>query len=108
MLEGVFHLCVDERILAEYESVLRRPRLNIPPASIDEVIAAVRLIAEPVAAVPLRADLPDENDLPFIEVAATVDAVLVTGNPRHFPKRACKGVVMVSPAEFLELVRRST
>jgi predicted nucleic acid-binding protein len=44
--------------------------------------------------------------VPFVEVAAAAAAVLVTGNTRHFPKKACEGVTVVSPKEFLELLRR--
>jgi hypothetical protein len=32
---------------------------------------------------------------------------LVTGNTRHYPKRLRGGVTVLSPREFLELLRRS-
>ena len=34
VLDGVLDLCVDGRILDEYEDVLRRPKLAIPLASL--------------------------------------------------------------------------
>jgi ubiquinone/menaquinone biosynthesis C-methylase UbiE len=32
--------------------------------------------------------LPDPGDMPFLEVAASADALSVTGNTRHYPKRS--------------------
>lgn len=104
---GGFELCADARILDEYESVLRRRELRVAPQDADAVMELIRHVALLVAAPPLPAELPDPDDLAFLEVAAAADAVLVTGNPRHFPKRACKGVAVVSPTEFLELLRHA-
>ncbi len=58
-----------------------------------------------VAAAPLKFRLPDPYDEPFLEVALAAKAeVLITGNKRHFPKKASGGVRILSPAEFLELL----
>lgn len=105
---GAFGLCADDRILAEYDSVLHRPELDIAPADAAVVMDLVRHMAVPVAAPPLSARLPDPDDLPFLEVAAAADAVLVTGNTRHFPKKACGDVRVLSPREFLEILRRAS
>ncbi|MBI4735167.1 MAG: putative toxin-antitoxin system toxin component, PIN family [candidate division NC10 bacterium] len=107
VIEGVVETCVDERILREYEMVLRRPRLAIPPADARTALDIIRRTAEPVAPVPLPADLPDKDDVPFLEVAAAARAILVTGNLRHFPRKACKDVRVLSPAGLLDLLRRS-
>jgi len=104
--EGVLEVCVDERILSEYDAVLRRPELRIEPEDVDVVMELFRQVSRLVVAVPSAAELPDADDLPFLEVAASADAVLVTGNRRHFPKKACKGLAVATPAEFLDLLRR--
>jgi len=45
--------------------------------------------------------LPDADDLPFIDVALSGKAdALVTGNARHFPKGL--GVVVLSPRDLLQ------
>lgn len=106
--EGVFQPCADDRVLAEYESVLHRPSLGIVAADAEVVLELIRAAACPVAALPLAVELPDDSDLPFLEAASAAGAILVTGNTRHFPKKACKGVTVVSPREFLELLRRSS
>ncbi len=107
LTDGVFGIYVDDRILAEYDSVLRRPYLRLIPDDAAEVMELIRSVAEPVGAIPLPAELPDPGDMPFLEVAASAGAILVTGNTRHFPKRSRLGVTVLSPREFMELVRRS-
>ena len=107
LTDGVFGMYVDDRILAEYDSVLRRPRLQLVPDDAAELMEWIRSVAEPVGAVPLPAKLPDPGDMPFLEVAASAGALLITGNARHYPKRSRRGVTVLSPREFLELLRRS-
>jgi predicted nucleic acid-binding protein len=106
LVGGAFQLRADDRLLGEYDAVLRRPELRIAPADADIVMELIRRVALPVVAAPLPVGLPDPDDLPFLEVAAAAGAVLVTGNARHFPRRACKSVTVVSPKECLELLRR--
>lgn len=108
LLEGVLRPCVDDRLLTEYEGVLLEPRFTFTSAQVSTVLEMFRTAGEPVAALPLDAALPHEDDRPFLEVAAASQAILVTGNARHFPKEACKGVTVVRPAELLELLRRSS
>jgi predicted nucleic acid-binding protein len=43
--------------------------------------------------------LPDPFDIPFYEVAISTDAVLITGNKKHFP---VDNIDIFSPGEFLE------
>ena len=103
---GVLQPCVDGRILDEYEAVLPRPLFQTRREDVAEALSVIRLSAERIAPLPLDAELPDKTDLPFIEVATTAEAILITGNLRHFPKRACRGITVVSPREFLDLLRQ--
>jgi putative PIN family toxin of toxin-antitoxin system len=107
LTEGVFGVYVDDRILAEYDSVLRRPRLHLIANDAAEIMGWIRSVAEPVGAVPLPTELPDPENMPFLEIAASTGALLVTGNIRHYPKRSRSGVAVLSPREFLELLRRA-
>ncbi len=106
LLGGAFEFCADGRILNEYDSVLRRPEFRIATQDVETLMEVLRHVPLPVAAALLPVKLPDPDDLPFLEVAAAADAILVTSNARHFTKKACKGVTVVSPKEFLELLRR--
>jgi len=47
---------------------------------------------------PLDAKLPDPYDLPFYEVAVSADAIIITGNKKHFP---VDDVEVFLPDEFL-------
>jgi putative PIN family toxin of toxin-antitoxin system len=96
---------LDDRIADEYRRVCAEPRLRLDAGSVRNFLRFLNECAENVTAMPLKADLPDPDDLPFLEVAAEAHAVLVTGNKRHFPGKAAGAVQVVSPREFLELLR---
>jgi putative PIN family toxin of toxin-antitoxin system len=97
---------LDGRIADDYRRVCTDPRLGLDAEAVRDFLRFLGDCAENVTAVPVGADLPDRDDLPFLEVAAEANAVLVTGNKRHFPERAVGAVHVVNPAEFLDLLRR--
>jgi len=105
--DGIIEICVDDRLLAEYESVLRRSELRITPTDATLVLDMIRYGAHRVVPLPVRAALPDPDDIPFLEVAAAAEALLVTGNMRHFPARARGAVKVVTPRELLDILRYS-
>ena len=105
MFEGLIEPCVDSRILNEYGTVLQRPLFQIPRNDVADVLELINSVAEEITAIPLSVELPDPHDLPFLEVAAQSQAILVTGNIRHFPKKAQAGVRVVSPRELLDLLQ---
>ena len=54
---------------------------------------------------PLRIELPDPEDQPLLEVAVAAAAdYLITGNRKHFPAELCRGIVVVNPREFLDVI----
>jgi len=108
LADGAFDIYVDDRILDEYDDVLRRPELRIVPAEATLVLDLVRAVAQNVPAYPLPVTLPDPDDVPFLEVAASAAALLVTGNIRHFPDTDAVGVTVATPREFLDLLRGSS
>jgi uncharacterized protein len=103
VLEGTLTLLVDDRVLAEYQDVLTRPRFGFEAADVGAVIDFIDVSAERVPSVPLRLTALDPDDTAFIEVAHAGGAdALVTGNPRHFRGATALGVTVVSPAAFME------
>jgi putative PIN family toxin of toxin-antitoxin system len=104
---GHLDLCVDDRILHEYEAVLPRPLFRILPEDVNNALALSRFRAERIIPLPLRVELPDRSDLPFLEVSAATDAILVSGNARHFPRHERAGVIVMTPREFLDFMRSS-
>lgn len=105
--DGVLDLYAEDRILAEYDSVLHLPELRIAPEDAGVILDLIRSITDPVASTPLPVQLPDPDDAAFLDVAAASGSILVTGNTRHFPINSRAGVSVMTPAEFLELLRGS-
>ena len=104
LLDPDTQLCVSGDIFAEYEEVIRRPRLN---RSEGEVAAALRAIREtsfwvkPTEKVYACSD-PDDDI--FLECAQAAAAhFLVTGNARDFPA-AWFSTRIVTAREFLDAV----
>ena len=104
---GAVVLCVDARVLMEYEEVLHRAKFGFAPDKADMVLECIRTTGEIHAAMPLPKSLPDADDNPFLEVAhgAKVDC-LVTGNLKHFPAGCRFGVQVLSPNEFIAAFRK--
>lgn len=105
VVAGTLRLAYDDRILQEYDSVIRRPRLRIDPALASRILHLIQILGHPVLAPPLDVQLPDPDDLVFLEVALAAGRVpLVTGNQKHFsPVLATHDVP--TPKQFLERIR---
>ena len=68
-LAGAVLVCHDQRILAEYAEVLRRPRFKFDPRRVRTVL--MKLEADGVAidaSEQTDLDLPDSDDEPFLEI----------------------------------------
>ncbi|MBN1458676.1 MAG: putative toxin-antitoxin system toxin component, PIN family [Armatimonadetes bacterium] len=99
-------LCVDARLLAEYEQVLLRPRFGFDPNAVATLVDYIDATSHKAASVPLGTRLPDPDDEAFLEVAIACGAeYLVTGNLVLFPLGASAGVAIVSPVAFVEAYR---
>jgi uncharacterized protein len=106
VVAGELELALDAAIRNEYEDVLRRPELGLDRGHVDDLLAAIDRFAFLVAAVPPCPEpLPDPDDEPFLAVAAATASILVTGNARHFPARARRGVRVQTPRELVDSLR---
>ena len=103
---GEISTVIDERILGEYWRVLTRPEFHFDLYKVASLLIFFEEKGEHVIAEPLSAELPDPSDRMFMEVAISglVDCI-VTGNRRHFPAKSCRGVRILSPAEFVREYR---
>ena len=104
--EGILTVCIDDRILGEYDRVCLSPRLNLDAALVNDFLRFLRESAEPFVAAPIATQLPDPDDLPFLDVAAAAEATLTSGNTRHYPEKCRGGVRLCTPAELLALLRQ--
>lgn len=101
---GTVTAVIDDRILAEYTEVLVRPAFGLPRADVEDVLAAIRYRAVWADVGPgASVQLPDADDAAFAECALVEAVPLITGNLRHFPKSACRGLRVLTPAEFVRI-----
>lgn len=104
LIEGRFGVLVTPQILAEYETVLARPKFHFSQKQQIAVLEYLRFETEFIQDLPLRRTLPDPDDLAFLAAAYHGKAdVLVTGNLKDFPKHLCKPVAVLNPSEFLNM-----
>jgi len=107
-LAGEVTLLADDRILAEYRAVLRRPKFGLDAADVSDFLDLLEAESERVTATPIGSKLPDESDRAFVEVALAGGAEsLVTGNVRHFRLPHVGRLSIDSPAEFVRRWSRS-
>lgn len=102
VLAGELNVAHDDRILSEYRDVLRREKFGFSKGDIDKILDLLETEGIKVNPPVLGAKLPDVKDLPFLEVAHAAEAVLVTGNLKHYPEAQRQEVEVLDPATFLE------
>ncbi len=100
-LAGRVQWIVSAPILAEYETVLLRPKFPFDRRQVKALLRRIRrdsLLVRPASRANLASD-PDDNM--FLDCARAGDAdYLVTGNARHFPAR-WHGTHIVNARELL-------
>ena len=103
---GLFPL-YDDRILDEYRAVLRRERFGFSRDDVRDLLEQLEAVGEAVSADPRSGELPEPDDRPFLEVAASGRArFLVTGNqPDYDPISGTHSVPVVSPRRLIDEVR---
>lgn len=100
-LDGTLTILVDNRILFEYEDVLRRDKFGFDPRDVRVFLEFFRHESEFVSATAAQLTLDDPDDLPFFEVARTAKAdFLITGNTKHYPNEEW----ILSPRHFLRIL----
>ncbi|MDR2547051.1 MAG: putative toxin-antitoxin system toxin component, PIN family [Lachnospiraceae bacterium] len=85
-------------ILREYETVLSYDKLNIASQTQFKIINEITKLG--VLIKPTSSDiiLLDETDRIFYETAKTSEAILITGNIKHYPNES----FIMTPASFLQ------
>jgi len=107
-LSGLVVPVLSPAILAEYEDVLHRRELSLPLGDVDAVLTYLRLPGEhvihvdPIEVEPVCAD-PDDDV--FLAAAVEGGAVfVVTGNTGHFPRSPWRGIRIIEPRGFIDLI----
>ena len=89
MAERKFVPVYSTALIEEYEEVLRRPKFKFSDQDIAMVLAMIRRFGIHQERLPGLAFVPacaDADDQPFYDLALSTDALLVTGNTKHFPE----------------------
>ncbi len=95
---------VSPALLAEYEEVLRRPRLKLDPARIADALSLIRGASTEVFPTGTLKISDHESDNRFYECAEAVQAdYLITGNTAHFRKDH-KTTKIITPRDFIDLI----
>jgi putative PIN family toxin of toxin-antitoxin system len=103
VVNGAARIAFDERIMQENRDVLKRPDFPFKDAEIDVLVGYLEEVGLRVTPTPLNIRLVYPDDLPFVEVALSVQAdCIVTGNKKHFQAAHDRGVTVFSPAELME------
>jgi putative PIN family toxin of toxin-antitoxin system len=105
--DGTIQLAYDLRLLSEYRDVLNRSKFNFDKENVEVFLGQIEEEGLLVSVKPLKFHLSDPDDEAFLEVALSGGAkAIVTGNKRHFPKKEYEEVRILSPAEFLEAMKK--
>ena len=91
-------LFYSKEIISEYKRVLEYEKLNITPYLREEVIKKVVDLGTQVDPIVSSVPLTDEDDRTFYDTAKENDAILVTGNVRHYPDDS----TIMTPSAFLD------
>jgi putative PIN family toxin of toxin-antitoxin system len=101
VLRGRIGVVTCPSVVDEYVDVVHRRKFaayGFPPLWLQPLIDVSLHLPDPE---PWSHALPDPKDAPFLALAQVSGAWLVTGNLKHFPERARRGVTVISPAEYL-------
>jgi uncharacterized protein len=101
VLEGQVQTVICPWIVEEYRQVARRKKFaayGFPPSWLEFLIEESLLLPDPQA---WPHPVPDPKDAPFLALARTAGAWLVTGNLKHFPEKSRAKVTVISPADYL-------
>jgi len=97
-------ICYNEKILEEYAEVLTREKFekyNFDKNRIIEIISDIAELGVLINPVTSSVSMPDEKDRIFYDTAKDGNAILVTGNKKHYPEEP----FIVDPAEYIKYLQ---
>jgi putative PIN family toxin of toxin-antitoxin system len=97
MVTGQLVPFYDQRVIAEYEAVLARPKFPFALDDVRELLATITTYGYSLIVTPSDIPFPDETDRKFYDIAKAAGATLITGNIRHYPTDQ----IVTTPANFL-------
>lgn len=109
LVKREFELIVGNTVLAEYDEILKRegPSFGIPVATVDRFLDALCAGSSYFSTSSFwKPALPDPDDEAFAQLALEAKVgYLITCNQRHFPPDRLPALRIVSPKEFLQVLK---
>jgi uncharacterized protein len=99
--EASIQIAVSASIVAEYRRVSRYSKFaqyDFPPVWLEFLIESALRFPD---GAPWPHPLPDPDDAPFLSLAKTTGAWLITSNLKHYPAKSRGGVIVRTPAEYV-------
>ncbi|MCL2099772.1 MAG: putative toxin-antitoxin system toxin component, PIN family [Oscillospiraceae bacterium] len=95
-----FEICFNTAILNEYEQVLCRSKFagKIYQPDIQRFFEIIYNIGTEITGIPSNIEMPDESDRIFYDTAKAGNAILITGNLKHYPPNE---PFIMTPTQFL-------
>ena len=105
IVNGETFIFVNEEILLEYKKVLSRDKFHFPPQMIEDTLRQLEYKSKFTSIESKEyLEVNDPKDRCFYAVTLSgresVDALLVTGNIRHFPEEQ----FIVTPSQFVNIL----
>lgn len=102
---GSFQPLYSAALLAEYETVLIRPRFNFDPEIVHGMLEFIQTEGDEIQPLQKLEVCSHDADNRFLECAVEGKAhYLVTGNLKDFPAKSYLAVQIVNPRTFIEKV----
>ena len=98
LFKNEIELCFTDEIIEEYDEVLRREKFGFSKNQVDSFLHELQRNGVLAESAKSTEPFTDETDRKFYDAAKTNDAVLITGNTKHYPDKP----FILTPHEFLQ------
>jgi putative PIN family toxin of toxin-antitoxin system len=88
----------NDEIIEEYNEVLSRTKLKFPEDKVQSLMHELKKNGVKGNSATSSITFADESDRKFYDLAKTNEAILITGNLKHYP---CEDSIM-NPSDFLK------
>lgn len=93
-----------DKIVTEIKNTFLKPKLQHAEKEGYVFLKQVQKSGTKIYPQCYKLKLPDPKDDMYLHAAIHVEAdAIITGNTKHFPKKICRGIRVLTPREFIEL-----
>jgi len=96
-LDGELSVCYNSNILLEYNNVLYRPQFDFNAKKVKNIVSTITELGIELTPTASNFPMTHESDRKFYDLHKAANAILITGNIKHFPKES----IIIKPADFI-------